>query len=96
MKRIGLAVLAATLVASGAAYAAGGVPFTYKGEMKPEIRAIFSDDNGMVRDKDDFMKHVDSATPEERAEVRQMCTTMQEQKATFSDHVKTNCDQLGA
>jgi hypothetical protein len=39
---------------------------------------------------------VDSATPEVRAEVRQMCTKMQQDKATFSDHVKTNCDQLGA
>lgn len=108
MTKILTTIAAATFLMSGAAFAqesgagndgalnAPGVQFE-TGGLEQDNEALFefwADEEGMMREDDDFEARVAEASDDDRAALNNMCTEMQEDEALYTDTVQTRCKMI--
>jgi hypothetical protein len=100
--KLALALAAAVIGFSGAAFAQGKLDSYMPGdmmgvEMSPSVfEAFFADKEGLVaRPSKEFMAMYEKMSPEDRATVRVACSIGEAARAGFSDRISAACRAAG-
>ena len=108
MTKILTTIAAATFLMSGAAFAqstgagedgalnAPGMQFETGGlEDNAGVVEFWADEDGMMREDDDFNARMQEATPEQIEAMNNMCSEMEQDEALFTDNVSARCKMIG-